>query len=113
METKAGVIESLIGKAEQYSTTSIELSKLKSVENATVIASTVISRLGILLHVGLFLLFTNIGLAILLGDLLGKMCYGFFIIAASHMLLSIVLYFFLYKWVKKPVSNFIIGQVLQ
>jgi hypothetical protein len=113
MQTEANVIESLIGKTEQYANTRYELTKLKAIENTTEIASTVISRLGIMLHIMLFLLFVNIGLAILLGDMLGKMCYGFFIVGAFHLLLSVVLYFFLYRWVKKPVSHFIITQVLR
>jgi len=113
MENPANVIQSLIGQAESYGNTRYELSKLKSIEATTDIASVVLSRMGVMMHVMLFLLFVNIGLAILLGELLGRMCYGFFIMAAFHLLISIVFYFFLYRWIKKPVSHFIITQVLR
>jgi hypothetical protein len=112
-ETTPGVVESLIGKAEQYGNTRYELAKLKSVETGTDIASWMVSRWGVMLHIMVSLLFLNIGLAILLGDPLGRMYYGFFIIAAFHLLLGMVFYFFLYRWVKKPVSNFIIKKVLK
>lgn len=113
METKPGIIESLIDQVAAYGSTRYELSKLKSVEDTTLIASTILSRLGIMVQVMLCMLFVNIGLAILLGDLLGKIYYGFFIMAAFHLMLCIVLYFFLYRWIKKPVGAFIITQVLR
>jgi len=113
METPASVIESLISKAETYGNTRYELSKLKSLENTNIIASSLLSRGIIAMTVILFLLFVNVGIALLLGELLGRSFYGFFIVASFYLLVGVVFYFFLYRWIRKPVSNFLITHLLQ
>jgi len=61
----------------------------------------------------LFVLVFNIGIALWLGELLGKSYYGFFIVAAFYLIAAIVLHFFLLRWIKKPMSDLIISQALQ
>jgi hypothetical protein len=113
METPSSIIETLMERAELYGKTSYELSKLKSLEATTIIASTLLSRLGFIVMISLFALFLNIGIALLLGEALGRFYYGFFIVAVFYLIAGIVFYFFLYKWIKKPLSNLIITEVLQ
>jgi len=113
METHPKGIEVLISKAESYAETRFELSKLKSLEVTNAVATSLLSRIIIAIIITLFLLLVNVGISLLLGDLLGRPFYGFFIVAAFYMIVGIVLYFFLYKWIRKPVSNFIITHVLQ
>lgn len=113
METTAGIIESLVEKAETYAKTMYELSKLKSLETSTRVATSLISRLCVIIMFSLFALVLNIGIALLLGELLGKYYYGFFIIAAFYLATGIVLHFFLLKWIKKPLSDLIITQAFK
>lgn len=113
METTAGVIESLFEKAETYAKTTYELSKLKSLETSTRVATSLISRLSVIIMFSLFALVLNIGVALLLGELLGKSYYGFFIVAAFYLVAGIVFHLFLLKWIKKPLSDLIITQALQ
>jgi lipoprotein signal peptidase len=113
METPASIIESLFERVEAYSMTTLELSKLKVLETTTVIVSSLVSHVSVIFSVVLFVLVLNIGIAFWLGELLGKTYYGFFIVAAFYLLVSIILYLFLYKWIKKPLSDMIIVQALQ
>lgn len=113
MESQTGMIELLFDKAEAYSQTTIELTKLKVLETTTHVATSLISRLSVIIMLSIFVLVFNIGIALLLGELLGKPYYGFFIIAAFYLVLGIVLHFFLRKWIQKPVSELIIKQSLQ
>jgi hypothetical protein len=113
MEPQTGLIESLFEKAEAYSQTTIELTKLKVLETTTHVTTTLISRLSVIIMISIFVLVFNIGIALLLGELLGKTYYGFFIIAAFYLIAGIVLHFFLRKWIQKPVSELIIKQALQ
>jgi hypothetical protein len=55
----------------------------------------------------------NLGLAWYVGELLGKIYLGFFVVAAFDLIVGIVFYFFLHKWINKPVSDSIISQALQ
>lgn len=113
METPASLIESLVERAEVYGKTTYELTKLKLVETTTHVVTSAVSRLGVIIMFSLFVLVLSIGIALLLGDLLGKYYYGFFIIAAFYFFAAILFHFFLRKWIKKPISDSIIKQALQ
>ena len=113
METPADLIESLVEKAEAYGKTTYELATLKALETVTVVVTSLVSRLSIILVISLSAFVFNIGVALLLGDLLGETYYGFFIVAAFYLLLGVVLLFFMHKWIKKPVSDLIISQTFQ
>jgi hypothetical protein len=111
METKEKFIEPLLEKAEQYSKTSFEVLKLKSVDKMADVAATMISRLLLVIVLSLFALTLNIALALWLGDLLGKNYYGFLVVASFYGLCSIVL-LFLYPFIKTRVNDTIIVQML-
>jgi membrane-associated HD superfamily phosphohydrolase len=113
METIRTVIETLYERTEEYSKTSLELAKLKSLETTTVVVSTLISRLSVVVMLSLFVLVLNIGMALWMGELLGKSYYGFFIVAGFYLIAGFIFHFFLHNWIKKPVSKLIITQVLQ
>ena len=113
METPASLIESLYERTEAYGKTTFELSKLKLLETITVLTTAFISRLSFILMISLFVLVLNIGIALMLGEFLGKPYYGFFIVAGFYLLAGIISYFFLKNWIKKPVSELIINQALK
>ncbi|MES1219550.1 MAG: hypothetical protein ABUT20_28870 [Bacteroidota bacterium] len=113
MENREGLIESLFERAETYGKTTYELSKLKVLETTTRVTTTVVSRLGVIIMISLFILILSIGVALLLGEVMGKSYYGFFIVAAFYLVTGIVFYFFLHRWVKKPLSELIIKHSLQ
>lgn len=113
METPANSIESLFEKAEAYGKTTYELAKLKLLETTNMVVTSLIARLSVILMISMFLFVLSIGIALWLGDLLGKTYYGFFIVAGFYLVAGIVLHFFLHKWVKKPMSELIIKQALQ
>jgi hypothetical protein len=60
----------------------------------------------------MFLLFASIGLALCLGNYLGEIYFGFFIISFCYLLIAILLYIFQDEWIKLPVNNFIINKML-
>ena len=113
METPATLIENLFEKVESYSMTTYELSKLKALETTTIVVTSLVSKLSVILMISMFALVLNIGVAICLGELLGKLYYGFFIVAGFYLLAGCVLHFFMHRWIKKPVSDLIIRQALQ
>lgn len=113
METPASLIESLIERTEAYGKTSFELSKLKAVEASTRITTLLVSRITVIILLIIFIVALSVGVALLLGELLGKSYYGFFMVAVFYLIAGLLTHFFLYKWIKKPVSNSIIKQLLQ
>jgi hypothetical protein len=113
MESQTSIVESLFQKVETYGKTTLELTKLKALNTTTVVATSLISRLIVFLMIALFVVVLSIGVALLLGDMLGKPYLGFFIVAAFYFVSGIVLHVYLQQWLKKPISEFVISQFLQ
>ena len=113
METTTAAVELLFERTEDYTKTSFELAKLKALSTTTDVVTTMLSKMSVIIMVSLFVLVFNVGVALLLGDLLGKSYYGFFIVAAFYLIGALILHFFLHQWIKKPVSELIITQALQ
>jgi len=113
METPSNLIESLFERAESLGKTTFELSKLKALRTTTVIVTALISRLSVIMMISMFILILNIGIALFLGEVLGKMYYGFFIVAALYLIVGIIFHLFMNKWIKKPIFDLIIKKALQ
>ena len=113
METTTSAVEALYEKTEAYSKTTYELAKLRSLETSNQIVTSLISRITVVIMFSLFALVLNIGIALWLGDLLGRSDYGFFIVAGFYLIAGFVLHFFLLGWIKKPISDLIIKEALQ
>jgi hypothetical protein len=113
MESPTEMLVSLFERIEIYVRTTFELSKLKLLHTTTIIVTALIARMSVIIMFALFALIMNIGVALFLGELLGKLYYGFFIVAAFYLLAALILHFFMYKWIKKPISDLIIKQALQ
>ncbi len=107
------LIETLLEKGEQYGKTTIELLKLKTLDKSADVASTMISWTIVIVFAVLFFLIMNIGIALWIGELLGKSYYGFFAVSGFYALLGIVFAIFRKQFVKNPINNSIINQVLE
>ena len=113
MEDNARLIKSIIESAAEYGKTSYELIKLKALDKTSDVVSSVIPHYVVFVIIASFLLFLNLGLAFWLGEILGKIYFGFFVIAGLYGITGIVLYCFMHKWLKRIVSSYIIKQVLK
>jgi len=112
MEDPIHFIEPLVERAEAYGRTSYELLKLKTVDRTASLASTLASRGLAILVLSMFTVVANIGIALWLGELLGKIYLGFFCVSAFYGIAGGILYFLLHKRIKSYISNSIISQLL-
>ena len=113
MDDNSKLLDSLLERATEYSKTSFELIKLKALDKTTDIISTLIPHSVVFVLLASFIVFLNIGIAFWLGEILGKIFYGFFAVAAFFVIAAIVIHFFMHKWLKRLVSNYFIKQVLK
>ena len=113
MEDKTNFFESLLEKATDYGKTSYELVKLKAVDKTSDVVSSFIPHSVVFIMIASFILFLNLGIALWLGDLLGKLFYGFFVVAAFYVIIGIVIHFFMHKWLKRLLSDYFIKHVLK
>ena len=111
MEDQKNQMELLFEKASDYVETRLDLFKLKATQKSTDIISSMASRLVLILIVTLIIFMVNIGLALWLGDALGKSYYGFFVLGGFYLLVAVLFQAFKTKWVEDPVSNAIIKKL--
>jgi hypothetical protein len=113
MDDNSELLESLLDRATEYGKTSYELVKLKALDKTTDIISSVIPHSVVFVLIASFLLFLNLGIAFWLGEILGKIFYGFFAVAAFYVLAGIIIHFFMHKRLKRIISNYFIQQILK
>ncbi len=112
MENNTNSLEALFERTGDYLETRMELLKLQAVNTTSDVTSSLISRFIIALIVALIVLILNIGIAIWIGDLLGKMHYGFFIVSGFYIIIAAMLYAFRSNWIKKPMYDKLIKKML-
>lgn len=115
MESNATTEENLnlYEKAENYTKTSLELIKLKTVAAVADVLSTLTSRIAVGAVVAFFTLFLNIGISLWLGKELGEYYYGFFIVALFYLIVAILMHTLQHKIIKTPIGNMIISSILK
>ena len=113
MTDQASQIASLFERTEHFTRTSAELYRLKSIDKSADVISTLTAHLVVIIALVLFFLIVNIGIALWLGEWIGKAYYGFFIVAGFYAVIGVILYFAGTKWIKTPLQNAIITQALK
>ena len=107
------LIESLISKSHEYVETRLDLFKLKLVDKSSQVASTIASGLTLFVIGFIFFIVFNIGLALLIGDLVGKSYWGFFILAVFYALLGMIIFNSRNKIFKKPILGMFLKRIVE
>lgn len=108
-----GALDNLFLKTKAYIATNLELFKLRAVEKTSEIISVLVYRLIIFTIISIFTVMFNVGIAFWLGELLGHISYGFFIVSAVYLMIALIVFKFRERIVKTPVSETIINQLLK
>jgi hypothetical protein len=108
MEDNTKMIESLFERATEYGKTSYELVKLKVIDKTSDTISSLIPHSIVFVLITSFFIFLNLGLAFWLGEIMGKIFYGFFIVAGFYCFTGIIMHFLMHKWLKKRLADYII-----
>ncbi len=112
MENQSSPVESLIDRVKIYVETRIDLLRLKAIDKSSSFLSLLISMVVVILISFIFIMLLNIGIALLIGELIGKSYYGFFIVAGFYLLIGVVLFMFRNKWLKAPIANSMIKNLM-
>lgn len=106
-------IESLFEAANDYGKTNLDLLKLKAVDKSAEIISSSASAFVIILIMIIFFSMISIAIALLIGELLGKTYYGFFVLAGFYLIIGLVFNAMKEKWFKAPLTDSIIRKLLK
>ncbi len=110
-EKEPPTFNQLFEKAKDYVDTRIDLVKLKATQTTSDVVPSLVSKAVLLFFMIIFFLMVNIGIALLLGEVLGKTYYGFFIVGVFYALVGLLLHVFRKQWIKQPMSNKIIQKM--
>ena len=113
MENQSTPVESLIDRVKSYVETRIDLLRLKAIDKSSSFLSLLISMVIVILVSFISVIMISVGIALLLGDLLGKSYYGFFIVGALYLIAGLILFSAREKWLKTPIANSMIHKLME
>jgi hypothetical protein len=113
MEEQRSDIDNLLSDAGDYIETRTTLWKLKAIESLSDVSGELISGLGMIVVSSFVIIIFSIGFALLIGDLIGKSYYGFFIVGGLYAIIALLLFARRERWLKEPFSNMLIRKILK
>lgn len=113
MEENAKLLETLLEKAINYGQSSLELAKLKTIDKSTEVASALVPPLFIASFMVISLLFITLGMALYLGEILGKIYFGMAVVAGFYALCALIIQLFLRKQLSTACRNLIIRNIFK
>ena len=112
MKDKVILVEMLLEKLEQYGKTNLELYRLKAIDKSTDLFASISTRIVLVLVISLFFLLLTLGLCFYIGDLLGKIYYGFFVMTGFYFIVFLVLLLFRNK-LEDNFNDYLINQIFK
>ena len=106
------LIESIFSRSKEYAGNRFELLKLKAIDKSSTIVSSIVAGIALFIVLFIFFVIFNIGIALLIGDLIGKSYIGFLILAAFYAIAGFVLFKGRNKFFKTPVAQMLIRKFL-
>lgn len=108
MSTPVNNIESLIDQVETYGKSSIALSKLKLVQAISTVVPDIVTRIILMVILVSFCMLLSVAITLLIGNVMGELYYGFFIVAGFYLIVGVLLGWVFRNSIKKQISNSII-----
>jgi len=113
MKDKAILIEMFFEKVESYTKTTLELYRLKAIDKLTDVFATIASSLIIAVVVALSFILISVGLALFLGELLGKGYYGFFLLGGVYVVIAVLVSMNRKDWLEIKLNDYLINQIFK
>ena len=113
MEENPSLFEAFMHSAVEFGRINLDILKLKALDKTSDVIATIVSHSVVFIFFLVFLLFLNLGLALWLGDILGKIYYGFLAVGIIYGIMGLFLHMFLHTWTKRRVANYIIQDTLK
>jgi len=104
-------MEPLLEKVGQFGQLNIDLIKFKILDKVADLISSFIARFLLLLMISIFVIFMSIGVALWLGELLGKDYYGFMVVSGFYGIAALFI-LYLQHAIKLSMNNWIISKML-
>jgi Zn-dependent protease with chaperone function len=112
MESKPTNVEDLFQKVKDYADVRLNLFKLKSINKLSGFMSSFVAIFILVILFTVILICLTIGFALLLGEWIGHVYWGFFIIGFIYLIIGLIFYLMRDKLIKTKVSDELIKQMI-
>ncbi len=112
MSNKPTSVEELFDKLKDYGNIRLELLKFRIIHKVSGTLADLLVTIILLLIASLVLFCFTIGFALLLGSWLGKLYFGFLIMAGVYIIIGLIFYSGRNKFVKTSVGDKIVRELL-
>lgn len=112
MKDKVILVEMLLEKLEQYGKTNLELYRLKAIDKSTDIFASITTRIVLVLIIALFFLLLTLGLCFYIGNLLGEVYYGFFVMSGFYFIVFLI-FILIRNKIEESFNNYLINQIFK
>lgn len=113
MKEKVSMLKDLMDRAETFAKTNLQLYRLKAIDKVTDVFSSVAAGVVILIIVTFLMIILSIGTSLWLGELLGKLYYGFFAVAGFYAVLAILCVLLRRQLLEVFFNNYIVNQIFK
>ena len=104
-------VEQLVGNLKEYAETRFDIAVLNTQDKVTDVLSTIASMAVVGLLAMLIIIFSSVGAAWYVGQLLHNPSLGFFCVAGFYLIVAIIFYVNRDSWVKLPVINSLLKKI--
>ena len=112
MKNKVILVEMLFEKLEQYGKTNMELYRLQAIDKSTDIFASITTRIVLVLIIALFFLLLTLGLCFYVGDLLGAVYYGFFVMSGFYLVIFLI-FLLIRNKVEDSFNDYLVNQIFK
>ncbi len=113
MNENPSIIDTLIERVKEFTLSYLELTRLKAINRLTQVFAVTFPD-ALIAVLGLtFLLFLNLSVAFVVGDVLGKTYLGFLVVSGFYLLLSLVLHFLMRGWLRRIAGNYLVRKIFR
>ncbi len=113
MQSSIDQFSLLLDKAKEIAETRIEIIKLEAAQKISLTLSSIVTMMAIGLLALLVIIIGSFGLAILIGNSLGQLSYGYFIVCGFYLLVGLIFVLFRKQILGNPIRNIIIDKIIQ
>jgi len=113
MEKIFAKVVAFVQDLKEYLSTSISVVKLKAADKTSKIAANLIAGVIAFLFFLFFISFASVGFVYLLARWTGEMFWGFFIVSAIYLFLSILVWRSRERWLRIPILKGILKQLFK
>lgn len=98
--------------ARQYARQKVEYHKLDLAGRMAKMTSFMITFIIAIFLIGMLITFLSIGLALLIGQLLNSLFWGFIIMAGVFFAVACIVYIFRKKWITNPLLSVLLNELI-